>query len=668
MHIRGVGLLSTLLLAGAAAAAEQPPPNSVHPEHPNRLSLRPNLPIEAFSPSRPPPPSSNDGFIRAAAADYQDPFEVHMPIKPPSPASGNPADIFACPVTLMPLTSFAWSYGKPYIGSYTPPRDCVARGLGVPAIKAGSPLPNPHKIVLDMNTAGRGRQFDRIGAVWLGGVELLRTCTAEPSQEGIVWTVDKDVSRYASVFAKEQNVVVQIDNIVDSTYVGIFNTTLTATLYYDKSSPATVPGTSKFAANLAQQSSVSVSDTNQVNADAAKRGRTKSGPRAPADLIIPISASNNGSGYFSISSSTESKGVNITLPRNIARAEIEVYASQHGCDEFWYTNPPTSYASKYPGMCGNGVYRRVSARLDGKHTLISTPVFPTIFSGGINPLLWRPISATHAFDLRSYIADITPLVGLLVDGKPHSFTLDVTNAQSYWYLTASLHLWLDAGTDQTAGGVFDERENAPAENTVSAPLNNGLNGTIWNTTATYSLRRSGWVRTSAGLLTVRTSSSVNLKHSLAYVDPEGNTAWYDGETSTKSDSLSTLIGSGNIGSGGGGLHFGAQYSESNSWPNYGSIVANVINDNNYTINSTVAVGEHMVATRREFDLFPSTPVQVYKVDSVLKGNGYVKSGAGGLASTSVSYKGRDDARGICYSRDVAASAGYVTSDNTGNSC
>ena len=44
-------------------------------------------------------------------------------------------------------------------------------------------------------------QFDRYGALWLGGVELLRTPTPEPDPAGIQWTVQRDVTDYAALFA-----------------------------------------------------------------------------------------------------------------------------------------------------------------------------------------------------------------------------------------------------------------------------------------------------------------------------------------------------------------------------------------------------------------------------------------------------------------------------------
>ncbi|KAL6196619.1 hypothetical protein ACLB2K_032233 [Fragaria x ananassa] len=84
---------------------------------------------------------------------------------------------------------FAYTYGKPPVfANYTPPSDC--------------PSQNFSKIVLEWRATSKGRQFDRIFGVWLSGVELLRSCTAEPRTNGIVWSVEKDITRCMFHFMK----------------------------------------------------------------------------------------------------------------------------------------------------------------------------------------------------------------------------------------------------------------------------------------------------------------------------------------------------------------------------------------------------------------------------------------------------------------------------------
>ncbi|KAL0545788.1 hypothetical protein IC582_015680 [Cucumis melo] len=113
----------------------------------------------------------------STTADHSTPptvfFEVTKPIVTPK----------AKPCSLLVLHhDFAYTYGKPpVLADYTPPSHCSFTKFS--------------KIVLEWKATCRGRQFDRIFGVWLGGVEILRSCTAEPRATGIVWTVQKDITR-----------------------------------------------------------------------------------------------------------------------------------------------------------------------------------------------------------------------------------------------------------------------------------------------------------------------------------------------------------------------------------------------------------------------------------------------------------------------------------------
>jgi hypothetical protein len=124
--------------------------------------------------------------------------------------------------------------------------------------------------------------------------------------------------------------------------------------------------------------------------------------------------------------------VSVTLPSNPYRVVLEVYASLHGANEFWYLN-------KRP-------FHAVTVRVDKVLAGAAWP-FPVIYTGGINPFLWQPVTAIGSFNLPSYSIELTPLLG---DGKPHEFLFAVTNAQDMWYVDANLHLWLDPESASTS--------------------------------------------------------------------------------------------------------------------------------------------------------------------------------------------------------------------------
>ncbi|XP_021911668.1 peptide-N4-(N-acetyl-beta-glucosaminyl)asparagine amidase A-like [Carica papaya] len=115
---------------------------------------------------------------------------------------------------------FAYTYGKsPVLANYTFPSHCTSQSFS--------------KIVLEWKATSRGRQFDRIFGVWLGGVELLRSCTAEPIATGILWRVEKDVTRYSSLLTKNdtQTLAVYLGNLIDKTYTGIYHVDITFHFY-----------------------------------------------------------------------------------------------------------------------------------------------------------------------------------------------------------------------------------------------------------------------------------------------------------------------------------------------------------------------------------------------------------------------------------------------------
>ena len=152
----------------------------------------------------------------------------------------------------------------------------------------------------------------------------------------------------------------------------------------------------------------------------------------------------NDGQWFAIQNSTDVQSKKLAIPSNTYRAVLEVFVSFHSDDEFWYTNPPNDYiqANNLSNVPGNGAFREVVARVDGEVFGAVWP-FTVIYAGGVNPLLWRPITGIGSFNLPTYDIDITPFLGKLLDGKEHDFGFGVTDALDVWYIDANLHLWLD---------------------------------------------------------------------------------------------------------------------------------------------------------------------------------------------------------------------------------
>ncbi|KAE9592869.1 putative peptide-N(4)-(N-acetyl-beta-glucosaminyl)asparagine amidase [Lupinus albus] len=369
-------------------------------------------------------------------------FEVTKPIELPKTK----------PCSYNVLThDFGFTYGKPpVLANYTPPSTCPHQSFS--------------KIVLEWKATSKGRQFDRIFGVWLGGVEILRSCTAEPRAIGIVWTVEKDITRYRSLLLSNQTLAVFLRNVVDATYTGIYHVDINIHFYPHESKVETLASRSGF----------------------------------PADLILPISRNThpNDGIWFEIQNSTDIALKEFKIPQNAYKAVLEVYVSFHENDEFWYTNPPDAYlnANNLTDTPGHGSFREVVITLD-KSVVGSIWPFTVIYTGGVNPLLWRPITGIGSFDLPSYDIEVTPFLGNILDGQVHSLGFSVTNALNVWFIDANLHLWLDKKSSRTEGKLLNHIAKPLVESLVSDF--NGLNGNFWTSTK-RSILSNGWVRSSFG--------------------------------------------------------------------------------------------------------------------------------------------------------------------------
>lgn len=214
----------------------------------------------------------------------------------------------------------------------------------------------------------------------------------------------------------------ELDNLFDSVFTGDFNVTITA-LYYN--------------------------DHKQLS---------------PADLILPISAQLSASNQSSLLSvPDQNASVSLTFPKNAERAVVSVLASGNGNEEFWYTLVPSEYSNTFSSaaISGHGPFREVQVLIDGKLAGVGWPN-PTIFTGGISPGLWVPIVGIDTYDLPSFEVEISPWLGVLCDGKAHTFELNVVGYDSKtvmgtvnfnWWVSGAVFVWLDDAGNQTTGTV-----------------------------------------------------------------------------------------------------------------------------------------------------------------------------------------------------------------------
>ncbi|KAI9776462.1 MAG: hypothetical protein M1839_009573 [Geoglossum umbratile] len=408
-----------------------------------------------------------------AAHPFLEVFQVYQPVFAPShgPSDGSretagatSSDKSGCIHTSVLMDHvFAFSYGRPFVGDYEPP-SCEF-----------------NQVSFNLTVTSRGRQFDRLGLMYLGDTEVFRTSTAEPTWDGIKWTYIKDMSSYLALLKTSQKVIFDLGNLVDDTYTAPFNATLTATFF-------TIENTV-----------------------------------TPADVILPISArlsSENKPSAFSIPS--ENASTTYVFPRNVRRAVATLSSCGQADEEFWFGNVLSSDASAFPSsnapLFGYSPFREVQLYIDGNLAGVEWP-FPIVFTGGVVPGLWRPIVGIDAFDLREHEIDITPWLPLLCDGATDGHTFEIRVAgidddgrghgtlsktvANYWVVTGKIFLWLDAPGSVTRGSLPAVVNTNPLlELSSSVELNpaNANESLTYSVNATRELSISSIVVTSKGLL------------------------------------------------------------------------------------------------------------------------------------------------------------------------
>lgn len=441
--LTGVILLAgTLLGSGTAQAAARFP--SVTSVVPPSTSVSPSVSAASRAPSAEVPAEFG--------SDWHDPLTAAPPVTRPRTRS--------CRVT---LAEARFRDFTPYRGSYTPPDGCGERWS---------------KVVLRLDGRIAGRQFDRLGHLHVGGVEILRTSTPEPSPDGIEWSVEKDVTRYTDTFRSARDVEMLIGNVVDDTYTGVIDVKVTLTFYEGK--PATVP-----------------------------------------DRVLTLAAGPDGP--------------TLTTPRNSERIFAEVYAtgSGGGCEEYWYLAVPAT--APYSCRADDGPYREVQVEVDGRLAGIATP-FPTVWTGGwSNPFLWYVVPGPRAFDVKPIEYDLTPFAGILDDGRPHRVEVSVVGVpegQGGWSTPVNVLVWQDPGKAVVTGKLLTHEAGELTDSTAYTP---GVEHRV-DTVGGHRLTVAGYLDTSHGR--VRTTVTRTLASTSAHRWTDGETvdgldaSWTDDESVT----------------------------------------------------------------------------------------------------------------------------------------
>ncbi len=308
-----------------------------------------------------------------------------------------------------------------------------------------------------------GRQFDRTAEIWIGGANFYFGTTQEPrATVAPSWHIERDVTDLSALLYQAQGGRVDLGNVVDDTYTGIIHGSASLAFY-------------PFDATISDR------------------------PPRP-DVVVRMSADATG-GTVTLASSDDHLAIDFVPPQNVRRAFIDVTVEAQNTDEFWYLCVPDDLAAELESCPGTG-FREAQVTIDGLYVGI-VPIYPWIYTGGIDPYLWRPSPDIQTLKFEPYRVDLTPYASWFNDGLTHHVAVRVFNAQAYFSATANLLLYLDHGADVVEGAVtMNTLEGANPD--VSSDVGSNDNGDIDAVvlvTQTRDYEISGYVDTSDGRIT-----------------------------------------------------------------------------------------------------------------------------------------------------------------------
>ena len=420
-------------------------------------------------------------------------------VAPSTPVIGSPNTVTANapvprpttqPCTVMLFQNYDFADFNPKLFSYTPPAGC----------------PGPWAaVVFEADwSVDTGRQFDRTAEVWVGGTNVYFGTTAEPSQNvERSWHVESNLTEYTPLFTITQQGRVDLGNLVNQTYTSHLHGSAYLQFY-----------------PLAQNQN----------------------PPSTASLVLPMAADPTG-GTVTLNSSSDQLAGTFALPTNVERAYLDVFAQSQHNDEFWYTCAPNDVAGELMN-CGSSAFREAEVSIDGQPAGVA-PIFPWIYTGGIDPYLWRPIPGVHTLNFEPYRVDLTPFASILSNGQQHTLAVSVYNADQYFSATATLLLYQDQGSTQITGALTTDTVGQPSPVITEHIQSNS--GAAWGTLSIDSNRgftTEGYVQTSHGMVDTKVVQSIDFSNwQKYYVTFDGLTYDQTVHQNTSISSVTTTAGS-----------------------------------------------------------------------------------------------------------------------------
>jgi hypothetical protein len=542
-------------------------------------------------------------------------------------------DTTPCTVQLFPEERFGAAGENtrmdavPHRFTYQPPPDCKAPWA---------------KVVLEADfSVDAGHQYDRTASIWLKGVNLYFGTTEEPSPRfGPSWRIERDLIDYTNLLRSAGEGVALVNNWVDSIRGSIIHASARILFY---------PASAGYPA-----------------------------PRTP-DAVYSLSGARNAAA--NLQNADDQLLRRLAFPRNTTRVYMDLFAQSQFHDEFWYTCLPDQYipqtsafamkrgyrgAPVHPRACGGGSYREAEISVDG-HPAGLAPIYPWVYTGGIDPYLWRPTPGVQTLNFVPYRLDLTPFAGLLSDGAQHSVSVRVLGANHYFSVAAALLVYRDPKAEQTGGAItLNTLAGLSLKPTITSTLGHAaasVNGEVL-TRAKQSYTIEGYVNTPAGRVRTRVEQTIGFANTQRFTTLNEQTYRQVTQQASHTESMSTSTGGSRAGRR---LQLSLDYS----------LAVDVLKHSNRDRTNT-----HTVHLEQSFDkhiMQSETGKQTYQAgirntritaDQVTFSAAH--SGLAGLAGntgqTSTQTFSFSDSLGDCYRAKLQALGGKASSFNVATGC
>ena len=496
------------------------------------------------------------------------------------------------------------------------------------------------KVVLEADfSVDAGHQYDRTASIWLNGVNLYFGTTEEPSPSfGPSWHVERDLTDYTSLLRSPGTGAALVNNWIDAKRASFLH--LNARLLF-------YPADARFPA-----------------------------PRTP-DAVYSLTGTSNAAA--NLQSGDDQLSRKMVLPRNTTRIYMDLFTQSQFHDEFWYTCLPDQYieqtsafamkrgyagAPVHPRACSGGSYRVAEVSIDGQPAGLA-PIYPWVYTGGINPYLWRPTPGVQTLNFLPYRLDLTPFAGLLSDGAQHSVSVRVLGANQYFSVAAALLVYRDSQAKQTRGAVTrNTLAGSALKPTITSTLGKDtkkVNGDVL-TRAKQSYVIEGYVDTPAGRVRTSVEQSISFANTQRFTAIDAQTSRQVTEQTTHAESTSSSTG---------GSSTGRRFQRSLDY----SLTANTLKHSNHDGSETKTVQlqqsfnkqieEHQAGQQPYHASIRNTRTTADHVTFSAVADSGMSGNSGQSSTQSFVFS---DSFGGCYRAQVQALAGKVSSFTRKQNC